>query len=923
MATRDSAQLILEVDARIAAAQRSLNQLAREVSKDAKSMETSLGGVERAQENLGRKLNQVNGRVRSGFTQLSFQVGDVTQGLTMGTKASTIFAQQSGQVIQALQMMGGEGNKFLQFLGGPWGIAISTAAVVLATLASKLFESEEGVDALVDKMREQAKQAALNRQADEAWKQTIEGLTEAIRKRREEQEKSLQTDIQAEEESLRQAQEALARSKNELTIARARLAKEEETLARLTPNRRTDPDAPGAPQVQAQKVRDLRAQVQALEAEITNAEKNVRGAELVIGERRVEAQMDEVKAATDAYTRALGELRKEREAGNISQKEFDRRLAAEKKRLKDITDAAKEANKETAKIKFSDPAPGASQTSGFGFRNDPITGERKFHAGIDLAGGPGRINAPAGGVVIKTGTVRGFGNVVWIDHGNGIISELNHLARQTVKAGDIVETGQQVGVMGSTGRSTGVHLDWRVRTGAAQDGTGGQYVDPTKGKFAIAPGSALGRAEAAAARAAEEELNRQQNYRQELAKLENEILKAKGELLQGDEAQANFAVEMIKLDQKAYEDQLRRQVEDEKLDSAQAETLRLRYETLTLERLRAVELARSLKQMERQSEAEQQQFDYVLEDLRAADDQVKAAAQHREIQLQILDITYKQKEAALRDLKARLLLAGELERAAQVQSQIDRLPRQKEIDEGRVRRGTMSPLEAWADSIPQDAAEITEALQMIQVRGLDSLANAITDVITGAQSLEDAFSDVARSIIADIIQMTVRMLIFRAVSAAMGGLFGGAAGGISEAGAVPGGDLSSPLGWLLGSAKGNVFSRGDVIPFAKGGIIPGPTVFPLSGNKTGLAGENGIEAIMPLTRDAQGRLAVRAAEAGRGGAGGVAEIRVLVEASDDLLVKAAVVADARIKVAEPRIIRSSANTALRVASKPVLMGGRS
>ncbi len=76
--------------------------------------------------------------------------------------------------------------------------------------------------------------------------------------------------------------------------------------------------------------------------------------------------------------------------------------------------------------------------------------------------------------------------------------------------------------------------------------------------------------------------------------------------------------------------------------------------------------------------------------------------------------------------------------------------------------------------------------------------------------------------------------------------------------------LGSMVGGLFGDmafAKGGVIGQGSVMPFAKGGVISSPVNFPMAGGKTGLAGEAGSEAIMPLTRGADGRLGVQAAGA--------------------------------------------------------------
>ncbi|MEM9055225.1 MAG: M23 family metallopeptidase, partial [Pseudomonadota bacterium] len=102
-------------------------------------------------------------------------------------------------------------------------------------------------------------------------------------------------------------------------------------------------------------------------------------------------------------------------------------------------------------------------TSPFGIRTDPFSGRPNWHNGVDMAA---YWNAPivaAGpGTVIFAGRKGGYGVAVDVDHGNGFISRYAHLKRTTVKRGDEVMIGDQVGLMGSTGRSTGPHLHYEV-----------------------------------------------------------------------------------------------------------------------------------------------------------------------------------------------------------------------------------------------------------------------------------------------------------------------------------------------------------------------------------------------------------------------------------------------------------------------------
>ena len=102
-------------------------------------------------------------------------------------------------------------------------------------------------------------------------------------------------------------------------------------------------------------------------------------------------------------------------------------------------------------------------SSRFGARIDPITGKRAWHTGVDFAGKEGsNIIAVAAGVVVYSGSRSGYGEVVEINHGSGFTTLYGHHKKNMVKVGDIVKKGQVVGLMGSSGRSTGPHVHFEV-----------------------------------------------------------------------------------------------------------------------------------------------------------------------------------------------------------------------------------------------------------------------------------------------------------------------------------------------------------------------------------------------------------------------------------------------------------------------------
>jgi murein DD-endopeptidase MepM/ murein hydrolase activator NlpD len=123
----------------------------------------------------------------------------------------------------------------------------------------------------------------------------------------------------------------------------------------------------------------------------------------------------------------------------------------------------------------------ASVSSPFGYRTDPFLGRPELHPGVDLVQDYGsEIRATAGGRVTHAGPMGGYGDMVEVDHGNGLVTRYGHMSEILVAEGRQVTAGAVLGRLGSTGRSTGPHLHYEVRVD-------GEPVDPQRFLAAGAP----------------------------------------------------------------------------------------------------------------------------------------------------------------------------------------------------------------------------------------------------------------------------------------------------------------------------------------------------------------------------------------------------------------------------------------------------
>jgi murein DD-endopeptidase MepM/ murein hydrolase activator NlpD len=140
----------------------------------------------------------------------------------------------------------------------------------------------------------------------------------------------------------------------------------------------------------------------------------------------------------------------------------------------DMLDAAlSRRSGDLARLPTSMPMEGYGYlSSSYGWRRNPVTGRYAMHEGVDFPAPRGTpILAAAGGIVTEAGAENGYGNLLEIDHGDGMSTRYAHASELLVKKGDVVERGQLIARVGSTGRSTGSHLHFEVRLA-------GQPLDP-------------------------------------------------------------------------------------------------------------------------------------------------------------------------------------------------------------------------------------------------------------------------------------------------------------------------------------------------------------------------------------------------------------------------------------------------------------
>jgi hypothetical protein len=308
---------------------------------------------------------------------------------------------------------------------------------------------------------------------------------------------------------------------------------------------------------------------------------------------------------------------------------------------------------------------------------------------------------------------------------------------------------------------------------------------------------------------------------------QKDILEARKDLSTNLGDQTDLQMQIFDKDREIYKAELDYQVQQNKISKGQEGITQAQAD----KRLALYDQAAGLKRekvlqdediAKRQAAADLTQHDFELKQEMLQKQAALATTQseRRQIELELLELAYKEKRQALDRIIAESKDANEIAKARQ---DLGALNANHALDRKSVMDQTAGPLEAWKKSVPQTAAEINEALQLIEVEGLSGISDAIAGIVSGSESMGEAFRQLATQMVADITRIIVKMLILKAIQAATGG--GGIPGGMDFGGAVGGlggapafGELSS--GALSGAMdfSGSVGAFAGVIPaFATGG----------------------------------------------------------------------------------------------------------
>ena len=759
-----------------------------------------LGLVERQLGTAGaaqRRTVAVSGEARAGYQQLSFQLGDVATQYAAGTSASIIFAQQSGQVIQAISMISGQSKGLIGLLGGPWGIAFSAGLVALTPWVAKLLEGNDALGDGIDKLKKDAQEAEISRQAHAAYTNTLEGQIDAQRRLNQELERGLQSQRQINAAKMADALSAEVKGKIELGKAERELAAARKASADAN-ERVSNPGFGTTPEMMAGYV----AAAAAAEERLRKAEQEKRKADGLLDQARqnqraarVAAAVEAAKAAVDPITAinnrydimvdraTAAALANDKLAASLDktiaginrQREADLKAEQDKQAKSRATPSLGSqiaAERSGALLSSAERYRGLSETSGNGalqslFKEAGLSVDPKMTAWCAAF-----VNA-----VLATNGLPGTASL-------GARSFLNYgTATDKPVAGDIVVAKRGTGSQGHVGFYQGTDAKGNVLVlgGNTSDKVGTQAI-ARKDILAFRRAPTAAQQERAAQRDENAETRSQDEYASLLSRVQNSRLDIeRSRLVTISDIAANER-QQVDLAQADIQRAAEKGVALGKWSQELAHAVKLQAQQNADAEKAAITEKEQIALRQQAMDAELAQLDGQAELLQLQGQLAGTTKERRRIALDLLEIESRQARLAI---ERQLAAEKDPARRAMLADELGRESRNSAIKRQLVEQQNASPMERYR----QEAADFdfNDELQSAQVRFFENMNDELAESATRFIKLKGVAGDFFNQMIADMIRMQIKQAMLGSGS---GGILGSV---LRFAGVAFGNPMSSSL----------------------------------------------------------------------------------------------------------------------------------
>lgn len=803
----DIHQLLLQVEASVAVAERNIRSLSRVVNDESNNMDSSLGRAERAH---GRMTLATN-NARIAALELQHALRGSVDAYASGANITQILVQHITMLGQAAYFASDSLGAFGKFLGGPWALALTAAVAVIGTLISKHGQEKDSLESLLRKKEEDYEKTNLQNQANQAWARTVDGVIESIKKQTDEldkQNRTMQENIQLKQQQIQAGKE---QAQKDLVLAQTQTlpnlltqqSNSQRAVSVLQANidRGTADETAGQALANEQdhlkkiqtQIANTRGQIAALQQQIQQADLDTTKAAIPLIEQNAQDMVDGLDKITHKYddwrrtaeivTTSVGKAHIDmlnkitavsKQLGVELPKVWNQdTLTKYLSKLNELEQKEKDAyNEAHKKDKGSNSLIFDQEISSYYDAANAYRGksETSDKAVLEALFNQYGVKSPTGGTLDpeKVAWCAAFVNAILGQKGatgSGSLAASSFLTYgkddlHSPQQGDVVVVKN-----GKGGDHVGFLQSYDNKTGSVEVLGGNTSNKVTTGKFAANQVLAIRRpptpSESAAAqqKATQEAADQAATFQNQLNALDDQLLMIRKKEVGDAQHQGVIAQQLIEAELKKYDDAVDKQVQDKKLLAADGDILKAKARELANEKIAEVQTQTKIKVLQETVKSQELESAQQTEHLRAIDQLAETQSEHRRLQLEMLDIEYKQKQASLELLKAQLLLAGKVQEAADVQSQINNIPQEKADQKALIRKSTEGPWQQYIDSLPTTPDKVNEQLQGIEVSGVQDLVNVLGEARHGWKAMRDAAVSALDEIVGKLVKLGLDRLV--------------------------------------------------------------------------------------------------------------------------------------------------------------------
>jgi murein DD-endopeptidase MepM/ murein hydrolase activator NlpD len=776
------------------------------------TQQLAAGPATQTNTNAQTGLHDSTNRLNLGQMELAHVARASVDAWAAGIPISRIAAMEMGRLAEAMSFYAQQSGattgimgKFAAVMSGPWAIALTIGIPLLASLVGHLLESKDALGDATKKLEEQGDAAKIAAQAQSIYDKTIDGLIAKETKLAEVLERQLKTREQLNQEQVEGQKIAVVTAQSDFIAAAKAYDQAKEKKKQDNDPKLYISAANGGTSAYVATMANDDAAIHAAAQKLVDA--NTALADSRHAQLLAEATDAKYKAQVLAGPNGKAILALDaREQANYErylakqetlEQYLDEQIAIDKRRA----ELGKTANAKAGPTAYyGSPVEGGRITGQFGEqRKDHV------HAGVDIAVPVGTpVKAVADGVVTKAGLMGGYGNVIIINTGgaetrDGHLSRFNVTEGQRVKIGDII--GYSGGAVGSPGAgdATGPHVHHEVRVG-------GHAVKPF-GRYASDSSKVEDETEKLREQQEKKAQESTTSFTSETDTLNKQLSATKRK--QADTIEEQYAADLAALDdqKKEADDRIEKMAAEFGWTDAQKKALLLKEDEIDAAKRDVAKQKEKAALDQRALDDAKFSANIQTQLLNLQTDAATTLKERRDIQHKLLKIERDQAQAAI-DADKSLTPQEKADRKAQTDNVFN--TKNSQVDQNG------DPLQDYQKRLHNNVDDMNSALKGVAADGLQSLEDGFIGVVTGTETVAQAFKKMAMSILADLARIAIEKVILSALGLADGGEAGGGGSGGSGSflkiiGLADGGGLLSGSGGAREDKIPAMLSAGEFV----------------------------------------------------------------------------------------------------------------